>query len=83
MIVRSYTADLFWREERWYMVGTSCMGTYNRKTSGLWIPSPTHVVSCFGTEHFISSVSFLTQVYQGVSANVIIEAGEEANLAME
>lgn len=44
---------------------------------------PTHVVSCFGTGHFVSSVSFLTQVYQGVSANVIIEAGEEANLAME
>lgn len=37
MIVRSYTVDLFWREERWYMVGTSRMGTYNRKTAGLWI----------------------------------------------
>ena len=45
--------------------------------------SPSHVVSCSGREHFTSSVPFFTQVYQRVSAIVMIGGGGEGSLAME
>ena len=74
MTVRSCAAVLCWREERWFN-GESAGLCNEQHGSG-----PSHVVSCSGTGHLTSSVSFLTQVYQRVSPNIMIGGGGKANL---